>query len=123
MNKWSTILTGLVFILLVNCASASFTQTGQQKFPKYEGGVEVLAEVPSDLDYVQIGIITSKGGAIHGDADLIKAIQKKAAKKGANAIILISNRETQSFVSSQYYTGSTSQKEMTANAIHISGRN
>ena len=108
----------VVAILISGCATASFTQTGQT-FAKYEGPVRVLTEVPENTEYVEIGIVSSKGGSIHNDVDLIKALQKKAAKNGANAILLATNRETQGFVASQYYSGTTSSKEITAFAIRI----
>src|SRR5690554_1916265 len=69
-------------ILFSGCASARFTQTGAH-FPAYDGIVRVFFEAPQDSEYEEIGIVSSKGVSIHGQADMIKAIQKKAAKHGA----------------------------------------
>ena len=118
MKKINFLFFGILIALISGCATASFTQTGQT-FPEYEGVVRVFSEPPEDVDYIEVGIVSSKGGTVHDAADLIKALQKKAAKNGANAIILASNKETQGFVASQYYTGSTTSKEMTAIAIRI----
>ncbi|WP_421774782.1 hypothetical protein [Gracilimonas sp.] len=123
MKKENLIFFAAILLFLTSCATASFTQTGPQKFPEYEGVVEVFYEQPQDVEFVEIGIVSSKGGSIHDSADLIKALQKKAAKNGANAIILVSNKESQGFVASQYYTGSTVEKEMSAIAIRVTNRN
>ena len=114
-----SLLFAVIFVALISgCATASFTQTGQT-FPEYEGVVRVFSEPPEDASYVEVGIVSSQGGNNHNSADLIEALQKKAAKNGANAIILVSSEETQGFVSSEYYSGSTTAKEMTAVAIRF----
>lgn len=105
----------LAFIIS-GCASASFTQTGET-FPKHEGPVRVLAEVPDGIEFVEIGIVSSKGGMIHSDADVIKAMQKRAARSGANAILLMSSREFQQW--HPEYGSMGTGKEMTAMAIRI----
>ena len=77
----------LVLAFITGCATAKFAQTGQT-YPPYEGPVKVLSVPPQGVNYVEIGIVSSAGGMIHQWADLIKALQKEAAKKGANAIIV-----------------------------------
>lgn len=118
MKKIKLTFFGLIIILFTGCATSSFTQTGET-YPEYHGIVKVFAEAPQNLEYVQVGLVSSKGGNIHSTTDMIKALQKEAAEHGANAIILISNEETQGYVASQYYTGTTTAKEMTAIAIRI----
>lgn len=80
------------FSLNTSCVSARFTQAGET-FTKYDGPVKVLTEAPEDSEYVVIGIDSLKRD-YGNDADFIKALQKEAAKNGANAIILSSNRES-----------------------------
>ena len=76
-----------VFAFITGCATAKFAQTGQT-YPPYDGPVKVLSAPPQGVKYVEIGIVSSAGGMIHQCADLIEALQKEAAKKGANAIIV-----------------------------------
>jgi len=113
MKTLYLIFLGISIALITGCASASFTQTGET-FAKYDGPVKVLTEAPEDSEYVEIGIVSLKRD-YGNDADFIKALQKEAAKNGANAIILSSNRE------SPYVIGSAvgSVQEMTAIAIRI----
>jgi hypothetical protein len=118
MKKINLLFIGIFIALISGCATASFTQTGQT-FSEYKGVVKVFSEPPENIEYIEVGIVSSKGGTVHNATDLIKALQKKAAKNGANAIILAANKETQGFVASEYYTGSTTAKEMTAIAIRI----
>lgn len=87
MKKINLLFAGILLTIISGCATASFTQTGQT-FPEYNGVVKVFSESPKDISYTEVGIVSSKGGAVHDSADLIKALQKKAAKNGANAIIL-----------------------------------
>jgi len=76
-----------VLAFITGCATAKFAQTGQT-YPPYDGPVKVLSAPPQGGKYVEIGIVSSAGGMIHQWADLIVALQKKAAQKGANAIIV-----------------------------------
>ena len=77
----------IVILFLAGCATSKFTQTGEA-YPPYEGPVKVLTEAPKDKKYVEVGWVASSGGMIHEWANLIEAMQKKAASKGAKAIIL-----------------------------------
>jgi hypothetical protein len=85
-NSMRSLCIFLIFIL-AGCATSKFTQTGET-YPPYEAPVKVLTEAPKDKKYVEIGWVASSGGMIHEWTDLIEALQKKAASKGANAIIL-----------------------------------
>lgn len=109
-------------LLLAGCATASFTQTGEE-YPAYDGIVRVFFEKPEEVEYEKIGIVSSKGGSIHDQADMIKALQKEAAEHGANAIIVVSADEKQGAVlsSGQYgtFASTTTEKNMTAVAIRL----
>ncbi len=113
----------LVFTFLTGCATAKFVQTGQTYSP-YEGPVKVLSAPPEGVKYVEIGIVSSQGGMIHQWADLIEALQKAAAKKGANAIIVGgANESTHAMVTYNptfgLQGGTFPQKNMMAVAIRI----
>jgi len=112
-----------VFAFITGCATAKFAQTGQT-YPPYSGPVKVLYAPPQGVKYVEIGIVSSAGGMIHQPADLIEALQKEAAKQGANAIIFGGATEsTQTMVTyNQTYGlmgGTFPQKNMLAVAIRI----
>ena len=113
----------LVFAFMTGCATAKFAQTGQT-YPPYEGPVKVLSAPPQEVKYVEIGIVSSAGGMIHQWADLIEALQKAAAKRGANAIIHGGvNEFTHAMVTYNptfgLQGGTFPQKNMTAVAIRI----
>ena len=109
--------------LLASCATSKFTQTGEA-FPPYNGAVKVLQVPPSDKKFIEIGWVSSSGGLIHEWTHLIEAMQKKAASKGANAIIL-NNAERPNTALATYNQqygfvgGSGTQKSMMAIAIRI----
>ena len=67
--------------------------------------------------------MSSTGGTIHEWASLIEAMQRKAAKKGANAIILKTTDKTvlgsAGGGGGSFYAGTGVQKSMMARAIRI----
>ena len=122
-SRVSLFLVCLVFVFITGCATAKFAQTGQT-YPPYHGPVKVLSAPPQGVKYEEIGIISSAGGMIHQWADLIKALQKKAAQQGANAIIVGGADETTHSMVTYNPTfglqgGTFPQKNMIAVAIRI----
>ncbi len=81
-----------VAILLVQgCATSKFVVTGNT-YPPYNGPIKVFLSPPEDIEYEEIGIVSSSSSVIlpiHEWTHLIEVMQKKAASKGANAIIII----------------------------------
>jgi hypothetical protein len=117
------VLVSILSFFLFSCATSKFTQTGEL-YPPYSGPVKVLQALPTDKKYVEIGWVSSSGGMVHEWTHLIEAMQKKAASKGANAIVLNkTERPDSSFATyNQQYGfvgGSGNQKSMTAIAIRI----
>ena len=113
----------LVTLLFTSCATSGFTLTGE-KYPPYEGVVKVFYSIPENIKYEQIGILSSQGGEIHQWTSLIKAMQKKAAKNGANAIIILGqDKDDKAIISYTPQTGlfgsTTKYKNMEAIAIRI----
>lgn len=122
-NLFMYLYLPFVLIIFVGCATSKFTQTGEL-YPPYQGFVKVLTEPPKDKQYVEVGWVASSGGMIHEWTDLIEALQKKAASKGANAIILNqADKSTNSMVTyNQQFGmvgGSGTQKSLMAIAIKI----
>ncbi len=85
----------LIYVILVatvvsSCATygiGHFTQTGKG-FPPYKGTVRVVSTFPPGGTYEEVGIVSGKGGLAPSTADLIAAMQEKAAQNGANAIVI-----------------------------------
>ncbi|MCF8054432.1 MAG: hypothetical protein K9K75_04345 [Deltaproteobacteria bacterium] len=116
-------LIAITIMILVGCATSKFIQTGEL-YPPYKGLVKVLTEVPKDKQYVEVGWVASSGGTVHEWTDLIDALQKKAASKGANAIILNQvDKSNSSMVAYNQQFGligsSGTQKSLVAIAIRI----
>ena len=78
------ILIGLIFI---GCAKVKFAPTGKT-YPPYEGTVKIYRNPPSDLKYEEIGWVTADGDFNHPWAELLQMMQKEAASRGANALII-----------------------------------
>lgn len=100
-----------VTILLVQgCATSKFVVTGNT-YPPYNGTIKVFLSPPEDIEYEEIGIVSSSGSLILPPqwAHLIEAMQKKAASKGANAIIIVKEDKSPQ----------TEQKSLMAVAIRI----
>ena len=115
-----------IILAILNCAApAKFVITGKT-YPPYSGPVDVLYKKPIDKKIKAIGLVSSSGGTIHDWTHLIEAMQKKAAKYGANAIIIL--KEDQMKTAFLTYTkqlgmfaGTGDKKSMMAIAVKISG--
>jgi len=86
----------LAFSLLLGCASTGVVKLSNQKYPsvKPEQVQVFMAEQDVQRPYEKIAIITAEGDyAYQNQTSLIQAIQKKAAKLGANGLILGSYKE------------------------------
>ena len=109
----------LLTAFLISCATTDFIQTGETYTP-YNGFVKVYFEMPTDIEYDEIGIVSVNSGEFEDESSiLIRKMQKEAAKVGANAIIIVSSSETQEYVANQYYAGTSTDKEMLAIAIRV----
>jgi len=113
----------ILFFAFQGCATSKFTITGNT-FSPHQGPVKVFNTPPENIEYEEIGLVSSTGGMAHEWTHLISAMQKKAAKFGANAIIIIREDSPQFGMvtyNKQYgLTGSSgSWKSLTAVAIRI----
>lgn len=109
--------------LVMNCASSNFTTTSDIIYPEYKGAVKVYFNEPEDLHYDQVGIVAAEGALFSDDVDVIKSLQKKAAKEGANAIIIISAFSGTKVKTSEndegVYVSTDDERKMLAMAIRI----
>jgi len=78
------IIIGLIFI---GCAKVKFAPTGKT-YPPYQGTVKIFKSPPTDLKYEEIGWVTADGDFNHPWAELLQMMQKEAASRGANAVII-----------------------------------
>lgn len=119
INQKTTPLWLLVSLfLLSSCARTNFTQTGTI-FPVYKGVVKVFLEQPRDVEYEEIGLVSAKGWDHNDAVDLIKHLQKRAARNGANAIILLYSNQTPKFETDGEQAKIKIDKEALALAIRM----
>ncbi len=124
MKNIKIIFLLIIFILLFQgCATSKFVVTGNTYTP-YTGPVKVFQSPLEGIEYEEIGLVSSTGGQVHEWTHLIEAMQKKAAKYGANAIIIIKedNPKYGMITYTQQYglVGSSGNwKSLTAVAIRI----
>lgn len=83
----------VALLLLAACATADFTpsETGQG-FPAWTGDVVVLDHMPL-RGFQRVGVVTAKGGLVHGTDELTRALKERAAEEGANAIVIVQERQ------------------------------
>ena len=78
--------TGIAVLLsgmLGACVKTQFLPTTNATYELWSGPVEILQDAPADRAYVEVGWLS---GYTHSDwGTAIKAMQKEAAERGANA--------------------------------------
>ena len=123
-NRWRIFWILLLSIIMSACAQTQFLITGNTYEP-WTGPVKILQEAPKDIQYEEIGWVSGKmGGMVSDWGAILKAMQKEAGERGANAIILV-NKESSTQASlggsDQYgfYGGSYQEKNLMAIAIRI----
>ena len=122
-KRFMPIFAVVLSLMFQACASSKFVLTGNQ-YPAYTGVVKVFFSPPEDVEYEEIGLVSSSGGIAHEWTHLIEAMQRKAAMNGANAIIIITaERPNMGMISGSQQFGvfghQGTQKSMTAIAIRI----
>ena len=109
-----------MMILLLQGCSYSYTVGGKNKGPPkvvYKGpaSIEVFFARPTKLNYVELGTVSALvGSPEYNWVQQIEEMQKKAALKGANGIIIVQQESDQE--------STTTQKELTGIAIRITDR-
>jgi len=85
-----TRLAALILVVLLSaCASTEFNPApGAPEYPPHLGEVTVLKSLPPAESYDSVGIVIVHGVDLTDKEELIEALQKEAAKRGANAIAL-----------------------------------
>jgi len=92
--RTTSLVTLLVTVFfLAGCATVNFTQTGQV-FPPYDGPVKILKTRPAEGSYTEVGWVSAEGDFNNPWSQLLGMMQKEAATKGANAIVIEENFTT-----------------------------
>ena len=109
----------LIFISLIffGCAKVKFASTGKT-YPPYEGPVKIYKSLPSDVKYEEIGWVTADGDFNHPWSELLHMMQKEAASRGANALI-IEDKFTTRMDSEVSIGGREEDRSITAIAVRI----
>lgn len=113
-------LTALFFVLAAGCATVRFTPTGET-YPPYGGSVKILKAFPEDGQFDEIGWVSADGDFNTPWSELLGLMQKEAAARGANAMVLEEQFTTQ-LDTPQYGTGGNQQNDVrsiTAVAIRL----
>ena len=76
-----------ICLIILSCATVKFTPTGKI-FPPHSGPVKIFKTLPTGLKYEEIGWVSADGDFNHPWAELLCLMQKEAASKGANALII-----------------------------------
>lgn len=116
----SAFLLATALVMITGCATVRFTPTGESH-PPYSGAVKILKAYPSDNEYAEIGWVSADGDFNTPWSELLGLMQKEAASRGANAIVLEEKFTTQ-LDTPQYSVGANQQSDVrsiTAVAIFI----
>lgn len=106
--------------MMAGCATVRFTSTGESR-PPYSGAVKILKAYPSDSEYAEIGWVSADGDFNTPWSELLGLMQKEAASRGANAIV-IEEKFTTQMDTPQYSVGVNQQNDVrsiTAVAIFV----
>jgi len=107
-------------LMIAGCATVRFTPTGES-YPPHSGAVKILKAYPSDGEYAEIGWVSADGDFNTPWSELLGLMQKEAASRGANAIV-IEEKFTTQMDTPQYSVGVNQQNDVrsiTAVAIHV----
>jgi len=87
---WEVCRLLMLAVVLGGCTSpAEFSpSTGGKTFPPYEGDVRVLQKLPNPDQFERVGVVVVNGVQLTSDAAMVDAVRKKAAKNGANAVVM-----------------------------------
>jgi hypothetical protein len=109
------ILASLIFH---GCATVDFALTGKT-YPPYQGPVKIYTTPPTDMIYDEIGWVTADGDFNHPWAKLLQMMQKEAASRGANALIIEEKFTTKMDAEVNFGTRHDEDRTVTAIAVRI----
>lgn len=92
MNGRHVAAAAILALCLAGCADSDFAPSSNLHFRVWAGPVQVL-DKPPPLNYIRIGMLTAHGGWSDSEAGMIETLKSAAAKVGANAIVLLGDRQ------------------------------
>ncbi len=92
MNWRHAAAAAILALFLAGCSGAEFSPNSNVRYQAWGGLVEVL-DKPPPVNYIRIGMITVHGGVADTRAGMIETLKSAAARQGANAIVLMGDRE------------------------------
>lgn len=89
-GRLSTVLMAVVMTAISGCTSPATFQPASrsEEFPPYEGEVRVLENLPASNQYKRVGVVIVEGVLLTKDAAMVASVKKKAAAKGADAVVM-----------------------------------
>ncbi len=89
-GRLSTVLMAVFIAGVSGCTSPATFQPASrsEEFPPYEGEVRVLENLPPSSQYKRVGVVIVEGVLLTKDAAMVASVKKKAAAKGANAVVM-----------------------------------
>jgi len=89
-DRLSTVLMAVVMTAISGCTSPATFQPASrsEEFPPYEGEVRVLENLPPSSQYKRVGVVIVEGVLLTKDAAMVASVKKKAAAKGADAVVM-----------------------------------
>ena len=89
-GRLSTVLMAVVMTAISGCTSPATFQPASrsEEFPPYEGEVRVLENLPPSNQYERVGVVIVEGVLLTKDAAMVASVKKKAAAKGADAVVM-----------------------------------
>ncbi len=84
------VLMAVVMTAISGCTSPATFQPASrsEQFPPYEGEVRVLENLPRSNQYKRVGVVFVEGVLLTKDATMVASVKKKAAAKGADAVVM-----------------------------------
>jgi hypothetical protein len=122
-RRLSVVMLLATFLLLLTaCATVRFTPTGES-YPPFAGPVKILKAYPPEGAYTEVGWVSADGDFNTPWSELLGLMQKEAANRGANAIV-IEEKFTTQMDTPQYSVGVNQQNDVrSVTAVAIREKN
>ncbi len=112
--KLITVFTLAIHLLLLGaCTSHSFSSSTTSQYPVWRGEVQILKQLPVPGSYALIGIVKIEGADMTSDERMFTQMKKRAADKGANAVV------PQSKIKNQQLSSGGERRVLAAYAIRL----
>ena len=94
MNGRHAAAAAILALFLVGCSGTDFVPNSNVQYRPWGDLVQVF-DRPPPVNYIRIGMLTVHGGVADTQAGMMETLKSAAARQGANAIVLMGDRELQ----------------------------